>query len=248
MAAKVDDTLLTYEKLHEDSERCMTRDEVEAILGAPRSFGQRANAQKVYGWHLDQDQKHRIEVSFEKGVVSSKSSTMDFGTSIAAASNSTLAGHFAQLAAGMTEDQVTQIMGKPTDSQARQRRALRMVWILTPTPAEPASSKTPAKKPAKESRESKPSNPSKSTEREVFALVFFVNGKATDLDCSEVPPKNHDLTLANEHRIRGDDRPRCGAGTRSAGGNQAAWERRNPHLAEGKRRGAGRPYGGGRQD
>ena len=109
---------------------------------------------------------------------------------------STLATHFAQLTLGMTEDQVVANMGKPTDSQQGSGNRSGMLW----KPAEaPDPAKSTKKKPGKEAKSSKTAH---ATEPEVFAVAYFVSGKLTDMDCSEVPPKTHELTIANAHRIR----------------------------------------------
>ena len=192
---KPNDALLTFENYNK-IQPGLTRAEVEAILGGYRWFEQKSSSKHEYGWHVDGDNKHVIKVDFEKGVVVSKSTTMDFSAGIAAVSSSTLATHFVQLTLGMTEDQVVAIMGKPSDTQQGSGNRSGMLWKPAAAP-EPA--KSPKKKPGKEA---KPSKTPQATEPEAFAVAYFVCGKLTDMDCSEVPPRTHELTIANAHRIR----------------------------------------------
>jgi HEAT repeat protein len=64
----------------------MTRDEVYRILGAARYSSQTSANEMTFGWRLKNDSKHKVEVRFRNGVVTSKSTNIDFHPAAAAES------------------------------------------------------------------------------------------------------------------------------------------------------------------
>jgi HEAT repeat protein/outer membrane protein assembly factor BamE (lipoprotein component of BamABCDE complex) len=161
------DELLTGEN-YAKIQNGMTAAEVKEILGPARSSSSSGGSHDTsMTWRPRNDTKHHVEVHFKDGKVVSKATNMDFAAMAAKAMEKGLKGNFEMLHPGMSEQEVTAIMGQPTKTDRASAGRSGFTWLAG----------------------------------EKFAFVVFQDGKATEMDCSEMPPRNREITQANYQRI-----------------------------------------------
>lgn len=176
-------TAENYEKIKTG----MTSDQVKEILGPSRSGGHDSSGNAFADWSLKNDRKHKITVNFKDGVVVSKSNSIDFA---AIAAKDTAAKEVAAKEA--TKAAQATAIASLASNFAKLKPGMTEAQVQEILGAGGKSEKASAGRSALiwEYLDGR------------FAYVIFQDGKATAMDCSEVPPADHKLTPALFHRIR----------------------------------------------
>jgi HEAT repeat protein/outer membrane protein assembly factor BamE (lipoprotein component of BamABCDE complex) len=165
----------------------MTKDEVEEILGKSKSGGHDSSGNAFADWPLKTDRKHKITVNYKNGVVVSKSTTIDFAA-IAAAD--TAAKNKA--AADANRAAMTTAASALAANYAKLKPGMteqQVQDILGATGVQFVKASAGRSALVWEYPDGR------------FAYVIFQDGKATSMDCSEVPPADHHLSIGLLRRI-----------------------------------------------
>ena len=152
----------------------MTDAEVKEILGASRA-GMTSGNTHTSTWFLEKnDTKRHVEVRFQDKKVVSKSTNIKWAELAAKANEAAV-----KTAAGELKANFEKLRPGMVESEVE-------AIMGRPTAREVASGGRSGFVWLPESK---------------FAFVIFQDGKATEMDSSETPPKNHDINATNVHRI-----------------------------------------------